>query len=140
MKDYRVETEFGRSGNWWVISVPDIPGAHSQARRLGQVEDVARELIALMTDDPPESFALHVDLKLPEAVRRDLDRSAALREMAAQIQSEAAQLARRAAARLRNQGLPLRDVGQALGVSFQRAKQLIDEAGPVEAADADPAA
>ena len=34
----------------------------------------------------------------------------------------------RAARRLRDQGLPLHDVGQALGVSFQRAKQLIDEA------------
>jgi hypothetical protein len=30
--------------------------------------------------------------------------------------------------RLRDQGLPLQDVGKALGVSFQRAKQLIDEA------------
>jgi hypothetical protein len=28
-----------------------------------------------------------------------------------------------------DQGLPLQDVGRALGVSFQRAKQLIDEAG-----------
>ena len=42
--------------------------------------------------------------------------------------SQAAAAARRAARRLRDQGLPLHDVGQALGVSFQRAKQLIDEA------------
>jgi hypothetical protein len=40
----------------------------------------------------------------------------------------AAQLVRHAARRLREQGLPLQDVGKVLGVSFQRAKQLIDEA------------
>lgn len=65
---------------------------------------------------------------LPEAVRRDLEQSAALREEAARAQAKAAQLARHAAALLRSKGLPLRDVGQALGVSFQRAKQLVDEA------------
>jgi hypothetical protein len=58
----------------------------------------------------------------------ELDRSAELREQAARSQAQAAQLARRAARRLRDQGLPLQDVGTALGVSFQRAKQLIDEA------------
>jgi predicted RNase H-like HicB family nuclease len=131
MGDYRVEVELGQSGRWWVISVPDVPAAHSQARRLSQVEDVARELISLMTDAPPDSFAIHVNIKLPDAVRRDLERSAALRAEAARAQSEAARLSRHAAALLRNQGLPLRDVGQALGVSFQRAKQLVDEADKV---------
>jgi len=128
MRDYRVEAELGQSGHWWVLSVPEVPGAHSQARRLSHVEDIARELISLMTDAPPESFTVRVDVILPEAVRRDLEQSAALRAEAARAQTEAAQLSRHAAALLRSQGLPLRDVGQALGVSFQRAKQLVDEA------------
>ena len=128
MQDYLVHAELGRSGRWWVISVPDVPGAHSQAHRLGDVEDTARELIALMTDTPPGSFTVHVDVVLPDDVRRDLEESAALRDQAARSQARAAQLSRHAARRLRDQGLALRDVGQALGVSFQRAKQLIDEA------------
>jgi hypothetical protein len=41
---------------------------------------------------------------------------------------EAARLARDAAHRLRTLGLSFRDIGQALGVTFQRAKQLVDEA------------
>src|SRR5262249_33157109 len=61
-------------------------------------------------------------------VRAELDRSAELREQAARSQAQAAQLARQAARRPRDQGVPLQDVGKALGVSFQRAKQLIDEA------------
>jgi predicted RNase H-like HicB family nuclease len=128
MKDYLVQAELGRTGRWWVISVPDVPSAHSQARRLSDVVDTARELIALMTDAPPGSFTVHVDVVLPEDVRRDLEESAALRDQAARSQARAAQLSRHAARRLRDQGLALRDVGQALGVSFQRAKQLIDEA------------
>jgi hypothetical protein len=131
MEDYRVDVELGQSGRWWVISVPGVRGAHSQARRLSHVEDVARELISLMTDTPPTEFAMHVNLKLPAEVHRDLERSAELRAEAARAQSEAAQLSRHAAALLHRQGLPLRDVGQALGVSFQRAKQLVDEADKV---------
>ncbi|WP_405105727.1 hypothetical protein OG559_19495 [Micromonospora sp. NBC_01405] len=34
-----------RSGNWWSISVPGLRGVHSQARRLDQVEDMAREYV-----------------------------------------------------------------------------------------------
>jgi hypothetical protein len=89
---------------------------------------MARDLIAIMDNIPADSFGLDVTLTLPPEVQAELDRSAELREQAAHNQAQAAQLARRAAGRLRDQGLPLQDVGKALGVSFQQAKQLIDEA------------
>ena len=89
---------------------------------------MARDLIAMMDNIPADSFDLDVTLTLPADVQAELDRSAELRDEAARSQAQAAQLARRAARRLRDQGLPLQDVGKALGVSFQRAKQLIDEA------------
>ena len=71
----------------------------------------------------------HMD-KLPAADdHAALKESAALREHAARDQSEAARLTRRAARRLHEEeGLPLRDVGIALGISYQRAHQLVDEA------------
>lgn len=99
-----------------------------QARALGDVESMARDLIAIMEDIPADSFALDVIISLPAEIQVELDRSAELREVAARSQAEAARLARLAARHLRDQGLPLTDVGSALGVSFQRAKQLIDEA------------
>ncbi len=89
---------------------------------------MARDLIAIMEDVPPDSFRVDVMIVLPEDIRIELERSAELREEAARNQAQAAQLARHAARRLRDQGLGLLDVGQVLGVSFQRAKQLIDEA------------
>jgi len=53
---YRVEVERGRSGRWWLIDIPEAPAAHSQARRLDQADDVACDLIALLTDADPGSF------------------------------------------------------------------------------------
>jgi galactokinase len=125
---YRVQVERGRTGRWWLIDVPGVPAAHSQARRLDQAEDVARDLIALLTDADPGSFDVDIAVQLPAAVRADLDRAEELRREAARSQHEAAALARSAARRLHDDGLPLRDIGKLLQVSHQRAHQLVDEA------------
>jgi len=39
-----------RVGDWWAISVPELNGVHTQARRLDQVAATAREAIALLLD------------------------------------------------------------------------------------------
>jgi DNA-directed RNA polymerase specialized sigma24 family protein len=111
---YRVEIERGRTGRWWLIDVPEVPAAHSQARRLDQAEDVARDLIALLTDADPGSFDVNIRVELPAEVRADLDRAEELRQDAARSQHD--------------DGLPLRDIGKLLHVSHQRAHQLVDEA------------
>jgi hypothetical protein len=125
LRTYHAEVD--RDGSFWRVRVPEVERT-TQARTLREVEPMARDLIVIMDDVPAESFDLEVTITLPAEIRAELDRSAELREQAARNQAQAAQLARRAAKRLREQGLPLQDVGQALGVSFQRAKQLIDEA------------
>ncbi|HXP19953.1 MAG TPA: hypothetical protein VN840_09950 [Streptosporangiaceae bacterium] len=125
LKTFHAEVD--RDGSVWRIRVPEIQRT-TQARHLREVEPMARDLIAIMDDIPADSFSLDVTITLPADVQQELDRSAVLRQEAARSQAAAAAAARTAARRLRDQGLPLRDVGQALGVSFQRAKQLIDEA------------
>jgi hypothetical protein len=125
LRTYHAEVD--RDGSFWRVRVPEVERT-TQARTLREVEPMARDLIVIMDDVPAESFDLKVTITLPAEIRAELDRSAELREQAARSQAQAAQLARRAAKRLREQGLPLQDVGQVLGVSFQRAKQLIDEA------------
>ena len=89
---------------------------------------MVRDLIAIMTDVPQNSFDVDMRIILPEDVQIELDQSQVLREQAKQSQAEAARLARDAAHRLHDLGLSLRDIGRALGVTFQRAKQLVDEA------------
>jgi hypothetical protein len=93
---------------------------------------MARNLIAIMEDVDSDSFEVDVHFILPEDVRLELDKAASLRETAARAQSEAARLARRAAWRLHELGLPMRDVGRVLGVSGQRAQQLVNEADPAK--------
>ena len=125
LKTYHAEVD--RDGSVWRVRVPEVERT-TQARRLREVEAMARDLIAIMDDIPADSFSLDVTITLPADVQQELDRSAGLRQEAARNQAAAAAASRRAARHLRDQGLPLQDVGQALGVSFQRAKQLIDEA------------
>ena len=124
MKNYRVDVE--RDGRYWHIRVPAV-GRSTQARHLREIEPMARDLIAIMEDLPADSFRLDVRIKLPDAVRGELDRAAALREQAASSQREAAALTRRAARRMHDDGLTLRDIGKLLDVSHQRAHQLVTE-------------
>lgn len=130
MTTYHAEVE--RDGRFWHVHVPEVSRS-TQARNLAEVEPMARDLIAVMEDIPADSFDVDVRLTVPEDVARELAQSAELRQEAARAQAEAAQLARAAAQRLRDLGLrdlglPLRDIGKVLGVTFQRAKQLLDEA------------
>jgi DNA-directed RNA polymerase specialized sigma24 family protein len=125
VKAYRVDVD--RDGRFWRVRVP-AAGRSTQARHLREVNLMARDLIAVMEDVPPDSFELDVHIKLPGEIDQELARSAELRAQASSAQTEAARLSREAARRLYDQGLPLRDIGQILGVSFQRAKQLVDQA------------
>lgn len=60
---YRVRAE--RSGRWWAIEVPGVPNAVSQARRIDQLEDMAREVVALLLEVDPDSFDLDIELVSP---------------------------------------------------------------------------
>lgn len=50
-----------RSGNWWAISVRELKGLHTQARRLDQVADLARDAVALMLDVDPDQIEMSVE-------------------------------------------------------------------------------
>lgn len=115
-----------RSGNWWAIEIPDLPGAFSQARRLDQVEGMARELIALMMAvDEREVGDLDVHVEPPAAFR---DLLAALEEsVAAATDAKTTEIEtrREVVEKLRQAGLPTRDVGALIGVSHQRVSQIL---------------
>lgn len=57
-----------RCGDWWAIDVPDAPdmkGIHAQAKRLEQVEDMAREVLAMHLDTSADSFDINVQVESP---------------------------------------------------------------------------
>ncbi len=61
-----------RSGSWWAIDVPELPGVYSQARRLDRVESMARDAIALFLDVDPATLDIRVETNLPSSSQRDL--------------------------------------------------------------------
>jgi predicted RNase H-like HicB family nuclease len=119
---YRAVAE--RDGAWWAIRVPELRGVYSQARRLADVEAMARDAIALMLDVEPNSFDVSVESVL------DSD-AAELVEQALAGRLEAERAARRASAQLRvavdrlaASGLTVRDIAHILGLSHQRIAQV----------------
>jgi predicted RNase H-like HicB family nuclease len=112
-----------RSGDWWAISVPELKGVHSQARRLDQVEANAREAIALFLEVPANSFKVQVKPVVPEEVERALAEREAARE--ADRRAEAATW--NAVKFLLRRGFTVRDTGRMLGLSPQRISQISTE-------------
>ena len=116
--------EVRRSGKYWAVHVREID-RWTQARHLRELEVMTEDLIELMTGATAGTFTVDYDIELPETVREHLERAGQLRSASAQAQAEAAAEVRAAARELHQGGLPLRDVGQLLGISHQRAHQLV---------------
>ncbi|MGI8415849.1 MAG: HicB family toxin-antitoxin system [Nakamurella sp.] len=115
-----------REGRWWEIQVPEV-GGHTQARRLSDIELLARELIAVTLDVPLSAVAVDVTITKVGSVENVSERAAAIRDARRQIVelerwqlAEATQLAHE----LTDAAVPLRDIGTILDVSFQRVHQL----------------
>ncbi|MFF6997936.1 type II toxin-antitoxin system HicB family antitoxin [Streptomyces sp. NPDC008313] len=67
MSAYRVVAR--RTGEWWALEVPDLPGVFSQVKRLEQAEGAVREAIALMLDTEPDGFVVEIEPVLSDANR-----------------------------------------------------------------------
>lgn len=122
METYRVRAR--RSGGWWAIDAPAMKGLHSQARRIDQVEAMARDAIATLLDVDPGSFAVEVDVELPEEWARVVAEARQARVDADAAEKTAQATVRGAAKTLLEAGLSMRDVGSIMGVSHQRVAQL----------------
>ena len=119
---YHVRVE--RGDRYWLVHVVELD-RWTQARTLRDVGPMARDLVATMADLAPDSFELTTDIALPDEVTTHLKQAEQLREQSRQAQASAASELRQAARLLAEQGMSLRDVGAALGVSYQRAHQLV---------------
>jgi len=114
-----------RSGSWWAIDVPELPGVYSQARRLVRVESMARDAIALFLDVDPATLDIRVETNLPSELRRDVDAVGRLRAEADRLQAESSGALRHLTQELLGCGLSVRDAAAILGISHQRVSQLV---------------
>jgi hypothetical protein len=125
-RTYTVTAE--RAAAWWAITVDELPGVFSQARRLDRVEAMAREAIRLFLSVPHDSFDLIVCEKLTLDAQQAVTEVFEARAKAIAGQQVASERSRVAVRTLADLGLPQRDIGRLLDLSHQRVAQLLGTA------------
>lgn len=110
-----------RSGNWWAVEVPEIPGLFTQARRLDQIDGMVRDAARMLGR---EVGMVTVDPKLPEEDERMIDELLAARREATEARAKASRLTAGAVDALRGQGMTVRDVADIIGITPQRVSAL----------------
>ena len=119
-----------RSGRWWAVEVPSLPGVFTQARTLDAVEPMVRDAIAMFRHAAAESIAVEVQCEPPAEARGDVEEALARRAEAERAQAAATAAMRQAVAALAQIGLTNRDAGRLLGVSHQRVAQIAASGKP----------
>jgi hypothetical protein len=124
MKTYDVMVT--RDGRWWMIEIAELDGL-TQARRLDEVEKMAREYIAVTLDLPMSHVA--VSISGIDVDGHDVLESKVLvdelRKRVKEIEEMAAAVTRELATTLTAASVPVRDVGKVLGLSHQRVSQIV---------------
>ncbi|MDR1430943.1 MAG: hypothetical protein LBI99_02355 [Propionibacteriaceae bacterium] len=118
-----------RGTKWWAL-VCDEAHAVGQVRRLDQSDAEMREMIAEGLGISEDAFSIRLEVVLPEEYRQAATEAERLRAQAEQASAEAAALSRRAARLLAARHMTLRDIGTVMGISYQRAHQLVSQAWP----------
>lgn len=119
---YRVDVS--REGKYWHIRVPEVERS-TQARRYSEIEDMARDLIEIMTGDSNPSLSIRV--QLPEEARSHWTAAERLRDESDRAKSQAAKESRLAVRALIDSGMSQGEAGRVLGLSKQRVSQLASE-------------
>ena len=121
---YRVVIERDETGAW-LARVPSVPGCHTHARTLERVRRRIREALELWVDEAREA-ELRFEIRLPTAIKKELDQARTTRDRSARAQREASDALSRAARDLTQKvGLSLRDAAELLDMSHQRVQQLL---------------
>ncbi len=115
-----------RTGDWWALEVPGVPGAHSQCKRLDQAADMAREAIAMVLDTDEADIEVEVHPQLPPK----MDELVASFRRARAAQEDAMRRAQQEQSEALHDlvsdcHLSYRDVGQLVGLSHQRVSQVL---------------
>lgn len=136
MTDYTAQVS--RDGRWWMIRLPQLDdyrdpttGAHwpgeavTQARRLADVQreaiDYAATVTGVATREVTVTVAVVGDLG---ALFTEAAHAAGMKEEAARLERDAVASSARVAQGLAAAGVTVRDIGEVLGVTYQRAAQL----------------
>ncbi|APT93592.1 hypothetical protein CPHO_01515 [Corynebacterium phocae] len=121
-KTYTVTAERGTS-DVWVLECAEL-GAVSQTKRLAHAADEMREAMAYQAGINPDELNIVVEVILPPEIAEMKIRADEQRQEAARLNTMAQKNTRDLAVALRKSGMTVRDMGEILGVSYQRAQKL----------------
>ncbi|MBY0357087.1 MAG: type II toxin-antitoxin system HicB family antitoxin [Candidatus Obscuribacterales bacterium] len=111
--------------DWWVATVKEIRGCHTQGRTIEQARKRIKEALSLFVDDA-EKAQLIDDIVLPANVRTLLNQIRTNRKRAEEENSKLKIATAKAAKALtQDMGISVRDAGELLELSHQRVHQLI---------------
>jgi hypothetical protein len=125
--EYRFTSTAVREGKRWRVQCDQHLHIRSQVPLLARAVEHQRAGIAACLDLAPSQVTVTVRPVLPDAARRHLSRAQERRHTASWANHAAAIETRLAARALAELGLSLRDIGTILGVSHQRAHQLLHD-------------
>jgi len=109
----------------WVVQCDQVPGAITEVTRLDQAAEYLREAISFVAQVNEADVHVTINPVVDAAIAAELREVENLRTRARTADQEAAALHRSVAAHLQGEGLTLRDIGTILGLSYQRAQQLL---------------
>ncbi|MCT1684523.1 hypothetical protein M3A74_06825 [Corynebacterium appendicis] len=107
----------------WVLECKEL-GVVSQTSRLDRAEDEVVEAIAYPSGLAPSEFDVEVVPVLPDEIETLHVHAEQTNKKAVAATREAADAKRALARSMRDQGFTVREMGQVLGVSYQRAAAL----------------
>ncbi len=117
----KVTAQATRSGKWWAVEVPEIPGLFTQARRLDQVVEAVADAASMLGHPQVE---VEIVPQLSAGDLAAIETAKARRSQLREAEAAAAAASRDAVSRLRADGLPVRDVAVLMGISPQRVSVL----------------
>lgn len=115
MKRKTYKADVTREGKFWIINIVDLNRAVTQGRRLSEVDVMARDLIAIITDTEPDSFDVDIRINLPETSLVDV--ATELKTQADDVRHAADTATKAAALALVAADIPVRDIASMLNVS-----------------------
>lgn len=121
-----VEAVAIKDGKWWEISIPELDQV-TAAKKLSEVQEYAESLATAILDVPEGSVAVNVTYGLPAAVASEWEQAREEKTRAQELTKSAAEHSRSVVRGLHSKGYTVRDIEKVLGISFQRASQLLKD-------------
>jgi hypothetical protein len=106
---------------FWLVNVAGEPAAHTFGRSLAEAKRNAVEMVALWFDREPDTFDIDWDVRLGKLGRPVKDARAAIAHV-----EEDRRRRDEAVRALTAAGVSYRDIGELLGLSFQRVAQIVN--------------